>query len=70
MASELILHAGERWMLPVLDLDPSIRPAAAVGTLAVLANHALQAHQAGVPEQVRADLALLGRRFISARSSE
>jgi hypothetical protein len=28
-------------------------PAAAVGTLAVLANHALQAHQAGVPEQVR-----------------
>jgi hypothetical protein len=57
-------------MLPILDLDPVPEPAAAVGTLAVLANHALQAHQAGVPEQVRADLALLEGRFISARSSE
>jgi hypothetical protein len=57
-------------MLPVLDLDPVPEPAAAVGTLAVLANHALQAHQARVPEQVRADLALLEGRFISARSSE
>ena len=70
IALELTLHAGKRWMLPVLDLDPAIRPAAAVDALAVLGNHTLQSRQAGVPEQVRADLALLEWRFISARSSE
>ena len=33
--------------------------ATAIGALAVLRNHVLQPHQAGVPEQVRADLSLL-----------
>ena len=46
-------------MLPVLDLDPTIGPAAAIAALAMLGDHTLQPHQAGVPEQVRADLALL-----------
>jgi hypothetical protein len=41
-------------MLPVVDLDPVPEPAGAM-----LGDHALQAHQAGVAEQVRADLALL-----------
>jgi hypothetical protein len=48
---------AERRMLPVLDLDAAIKPAAAVGVLAVLGNHALQPHQAGVAEQT------LGRLF-------
>ena len=45
-------------MFPVLDLDPVIAPAAAVGALAVLGDQALQPHQAGVAKQVRPDLAL------------
>src|SRR6476646_1575805 len=57
--SELILHPAERRMLPVLDLDPAIVPAAAINTLAVLRNHAFQPEQAGMPEQIRADFALL-----------
>jgi hypothetical protein len=57
-------------MLPVLDLDPVTESTAAVGALAMLGDHALKAHQAGMPEQVRADLSLLEWRFISARSSE
>ena len=56
--SELILNPAERGMLPVLDLDPAIVPAAAVAALAVLGDHTLQPHQAGVPEQVLANLAL------------
>jgi hypothetical protein len=44
-------------MLPVLDLDPAIGPAAAVPALAVLGDHAFEPHQASVP--VGADLALL-----------
>jgi hypothetical protein len=34
--SELVRYAGERWVLPVLDLQPVIAPAGAVGALAVL----------------------------------
>ena len=45
--TELILHAGERWMLPVLDLDPVPEPAAAIGALAMLRHHPFQPHQAG-----------------------
>ena len=56
---ELILHPAERRMLPVLDLDPVPEPAAAVGALAVLGDHALQSEQAGMPEQIGSDLALL-----------
>jgi hypothetical protein len=47
---ELILNPAERRMLSVLGLDPAIRPAAAVGALAVLGDHALQSEQARVPE--------------------
>jgi hypothetical protein len=65
MASELIPHTGERPMLPVLDLDPVTESTAAIGVLAMLGDHALKAHQAGMPEQVRADLSLLEWRFIS-----
>ena len=43
-------------MLPVLDLDPVPEPAAAIAAFAVLGTHALQAHQADVPERVRANL--------------
>jgi hypothetical protein len=46
-------------VLLVLDLDPAIGPPAAIAALAMLGNHTLQPHQAGVPKQVRADLALL-----------
>ena len=48
-------------MFPILDFDPVPEPAAAIDALAVLRDHALQPHQAGVAEQVRADLALLER---------
>ena len=53
-------------MLPVLDLDPAIRAAAAVDTFPVLGDQPFQPHQAGVPEQVRPDLALLERRQVDA----
>ncbi len=46
-------------MLPVLDLDPVPEPAAAISAVAMLGDHPFQPHQAGVAEQVRADLALL-----------
>jgi len=49
-------------MLPVHDLDPAIGPATAIEAVAVFRDQALQPHQAGVPEQVRANLALLKRR--------
>ena len=61
-STELIPHAGKRWMGPVLDLNPAIGPAAAVDAFAALGDHALRPHQAGVAEQVRAVLALLERR--------
>ena len=35
-------------MRPVFDLDPMPEPAAAISALAVLRDHTLQAHQAGV----------------------
>src|SRR6476661_3212505 len=41
--SELILNPAERGMFPVLDLDPLVTPAAAVGTLAMLRYQALEA---------------------------
>ena len=46
-------------MLPVLHLDPVRRTAATVAALSALADNPLQAELAGLPEQVRADLALL-----------
>ena len=56
---KLILHTGERWMRPMFDLDPAIEPAGAIGALAVFRDQTFEPHQAGVAEQVRADLALL-----------
>ena len=56
---KLIPHTGERWMRPMFDLDPAIEPAGAIAALAVFRNRAFEPHQAGVPEQVRTDLALL-----------
>ena len=50
---ELIQHPAERRMLPVLDLDPVPEPAAAVVALAVLGDHPLQPHQAGVELRMR-----------------
>ena len=46
-------------MLPVLDLDPVPEPAGAIAAFAVFRDQALQPHQAGMSEQVRADLALV-----------
>jgi hypothetical protein len=48
--TEVILHPGKRWMLPVLHFDPMPEPAATVEALPVFGDHALQSHQAGVPE--------------------
>ena len=35
-SAELILHPAERWVLPVLDLDPAIGPTTAISAVAVL----------------------------------
>jgi hypothetical protein len=53
-------------MLPVHDLDPAIEPAGAIRAPVVLGDQPLQPHQAGVAEQVRADLALFERRQMGA----
>jgi hypothetical protein len=45
-------------MTPVLHLYPIGRPAGAVGPVAALGNRAFQSELAGLPKQVRADLAL------------
>ena len=57
--AELIPHAGERRMLPVLDLDPVPEPAGAIEAVAMLRDQPFETHQAGLAEQVRSDLALL-----------
>jgi hypothetical protein len=57
--SVLFLHPLHRRMLSVLHLDPVRRSAAAVRPVLVLRYQPLQAELAGLPEQVRADLALL-----------
>jgi hypothetical protein len=54
---KLIPHAGERWMRPVLDLDPVAASTAPVGALTVLRDQALDPHPARRIEQIRADLA-------------
>ena len=46
--SNLIHHPAERWMRPILHLDPAVRPAAAVDAVAMLGDQTLQPHQAGV----------------------
>jgi hypothetical protein len=46
-------------MLAVLDLDPVRRPPRTIRPIPELRHQPLQPHQTGMPEQVRADLALL-----------
>jgi hypothetical protein len=41
-STELIHHPAERRMLPVLDFDPAIKPAGAIGAIAVLRDQTLQ----------------------------
>jgi len=53
-------------MLPVFDFDPAIGSSTAVNAVTVFRDQPLQPHQAGVPEQVRPDLALLERRQVDA----
>ena len=53
-------------MLPALDFDPAVEPPDAIGAVAVLGNHPLQPHQAGMAKQVRPDLALLEWRKVDA----
>jgi hypothetical protein len=49
------LHHG---MLPVLDLDPMLRPTSLIKPIAMPAHQALQAHLARGDEQVRPDFPL------------
>jgi hypothetical protein len=57
--SELIGDAAERWVLPVLDLQPVIARACAAGALAVLRDQTLKTHAAGGAERDGSDLSLL-----------
>jgi hypothetical protein len=52
--TELIHHPAKRRMLPVLDLDPAITPAAAIRRIDPLRHNTLQPHAADVLEHVRA----------------
>ena len=56
---ERIHHAAHRRMLPVLHLDPVLRPAPLIGTVAALRDRALQPELARLAEKVRSYLALL-----------
>ena len=53
VSAELIQHPTKRMMLPVLDLDPTVLRPAAVDPVPMLRGQSLQAHQAGVAEQLR-----------------
>jgi hypothetical protein len=64
--SESLHYPAERRMAPVLDLDPTIEPAAAVGAVTVLTDQPFEAELAGMTEQIRPDLALLERRDVDA----
>ena len=48
-------------MLPVLHLDPVLRPAALIRPVAALRHQAFEAHLAGSAEEVGTDLALFER---------
>jgi hypothetical protein len=63
---ELLHHPAKRRMAPVLHLDPAIEPAAPVGAVTVLRHQTLQPQLAGMPEQIRPDLALFERRDVDA----
>jgi len=56
---ELVRDAAKGGMLPVLDLEPVRRSAAAVGAFAMLLDQTLKPQAAGSLEQRGTDLALL-----------
>ena len=58
---ERLHHPIHRRMLPVLRLDPELRPAALVGPVAMFRDEALQPHVACSTEEVQPDLALFER---------
>jgi hypothetical protein len=55
----LLHYSAKSRMRPVLHLHPPIRLPSSLRAVPVLAHQTLQPHQAGVPDQVQADLALL-----------
>ena len=58
-STKLIPYPAEGVVLSVLHLHPTVAAAAAIDALAVLGDEPLQPHQAGMAEQVGADLAVL-----------
>lgn len=69
-ALELLHHPAEGGMLSILDLDPAGEATGAVGAVTVLRHQPFEAHQAGVTEQIRPDLALFERRQQPADNCE
>jgi len=57
-AAVSFLHTIESLVLPVLDLDPVLRPPGLIGPVAMLRDEALQPELASLAKQVRPDLAL------------
>ena len=55
------LDSIESVMLPVLDLDPVLRPVALIGPIAMFRDQALQPELASLAEKVRSYLPLLKR---------
>ena len=58
-SGERVQHALHCGMLSVLDLDPVRRATRTVRPVTVFRDESLQAHQAGVAEEVGTDFALL-----------
>lgn len=56
-SSKGVLHALNRVMRAVLDLDPMGRSARTVEAISVLRNDAFQPYQTGMPEKVRSNRA-------------
>jgi len=65
-SSDLIKRPAERWMLPVLVLDPVRRSTRTIRPVAVFRDQPFKPHQAGMPEQVGTNLALLEWRQVDA----
>ena len=57
-AAVSFLHPIEGVVLPVLDLDPVLRPAGLIGPIAMLRDQTFEAKLAGLAKQVRSYLAL------------
>jgi hypothetical protein len=53
-------------MLPVLHLDPAVKAASTIAAVAMFRHQPLQPHQAGMPKQIRPDLALFERCKVDA----